>query len=438
MPFWGIIRSTAAKLRLFLILLGLLGLLIPARGSAEENQVDVLSVKGVINPIVAGYIGRGINTAERDGAQCLVIELDTPGGLDVSMREIIQAIVRARVPVVAYVAPAGARAASAGTFIVMAAHIAAMAPNTNIGAAHPVSISGEVDKTMAEKVTNDAVALIKGLAEQRGRNAAWAEQAVRQSVSVTAKEALDLRVIDLTADDLTALLNKIDGREVILPQGSVTLHMRGARLNWIEMNFIENLLHTISDPNIAYILLILGINGLIFELANPGAIFPGVIGAICLILAFLALGTLPLSHTGLALIILAFVLFVTDLFVTAHGILTAGGIVALLLGSLLLINSPAPYIAISTNVIIAVVGFTGLFFAFVIGKVIRAQRQRAVTGYEGLVGARGVARTDLKPEGVVFVQGEHWEALSEEGEIGRGAPVQVVGVKGLKVIVRKA
>lgn len=432
------------KLAALLVLLaGLAGLALDsgAAAQAEAPRVAVMQLKGVINPVVAQYLARGISTAQREGAVALVIQLDTPGGLESSMREINQVIINSPVPVVVYVAPPGARAASAGLFIAMAAHVAAMAPGTNIGSATPVTLGGPQgtggnDDAMRRKVTNDAAAYIRGLANQRGRNAEWAEKAVREAVNASAKEALDLRVVDLLADDLPSLLRALDGREVSLASGKVVLRTQGAQLLRLEMNPFERLLHTISDPTIAYILLIVGINGLIYELASPGAILPGVVGVIALLLAFYALGTLPVNLAGLALIILAFGLLLAELKVQSHGILTVGGIVSLLLGSVMLINPDTPYLGISPVAIATVVLFTAGFFALALEAVVRAHRRKVDTGREGLVGALAEARTDLDPTGMVFVHGERWMARSEGNPVSAGQWVRVTQVEGLRLTVR--
>ncbi|MBI4758278.1 MAG: nodulation protein NfeD [Chloroflexi bacterium] len=401
------------------------------------GHVDVLTVKGPINPVVAGYIDRGIKEAERDGAVCLIIEMDTPGGLMDAMRDIVQDIVSARVPVVVYVSPPGARAASAGVFIAMASHVSAMAPNTNIGAAHPVDTSGgEIPATMNQKVTNDAVASVRSLAERRGRNADWAEKAVRESISSPEREALEQRVVDLVTDNLTTLLVDLEGRSVTLASGAVALHTKGAAVNRIAMTPVESFLDLISNPNIAYILMVLGVNGLIFELSNPGAILPGVVGGICLLLAFYALGTLPINYAGLALIIFAFVLFIVEVKAPTHGLLTTGGIIAMFLGSLLLISSTAPYFTISRELIAAVVGLTAAFFVFVVGAALRAQRRRVTTGREGLVGQVGVAKAALAPSGPILIDGELWEATSLSGRIEPGQRVRVIEVDGLRLKVK--
>jgi len=328
------------------ILFSLLFLSLPQLLFSAENragQVMVITVQGVINPVSSEYIKKSIEEANEQGMEALVIELDTPGGLDTSMRSIIKVINVSEVPVVVYVAPSGARAASAGVFITMAAHIAAMAPGTNIGAAHPVGIGGKMDKTMVEKVTNDAVAYIKSIAERRGRNVKWAEDAVRNSVSITAREALKLGVIDLVSKDIGDLLDRIDGMKVKTPAGEKVLHTRGASVVRKQMGLRLKILALISNPNIAYILMLLGFYGLFFEFTNPGSIFPGVVGGICLILAFYAFQTLPVNYAGLLLIVLAVILFVLEIKITSGGVLTIGGIISMIIGSIMLFESPDPF-----------------------------------------------------------------------------------------------
>ncbi|MBA7651126.1 hypothetical protein ES703_58941 [subsurface metagenome] len=325
-----------------LLLLGLLiTALISIEAKAATSTIDVLHAEGVINPVLVDYIERGIEEAEESNAIACIIQLDTPGGLDTSMRDIIKDIVSARIPVVVYVSPSGARAASAGVFITVAAHVAVMAPNTAIGAAHPVAIGTEgeegMSETMEDKVVNDAAAYIRSIAEAHGRNMEWAEKAVRESVSATEKEALELNVIDMVAADLDALISQLDGREVTMLGGAVvTLNTQGATINHIRMNAVEDFLYAISNPNIAYLLLSLAMLGIFVEISNPGLIFPGVIGAICLLMAFFSLGMLPVNYAGLLLIVLAFGLFIAEVFTTSFGLFTAGGVTSLVLGSLIL------------------------------------------------------------------------------------------------------
>jgi membrane-bound serine protease (ClpP class) len=421
----------------FVPLLALLFALVTPAGKASTREVYVVHVDGIIAPSTADFIASAIAKAEKAGAEAIVIQLDTPGGLDLSMRAIIKEILRSPVPVIVYVSPSGARAASAGAFITIAAHVAAMAPGTNIGAAHPVLAGGgEMDEVMAKKVENDSAAYIRSLAERRGRNAEWAEKAVRESVSATEKEAVKLNVIDLVAEDLSDLLSQIDGRTLETGAGKVTLRTKTADTVEVDMNFRDKVLKVISNPTIAYFLLMLAMAGLYFELSNPGAILPGVLGAICLILAFYAFQTLPINYAGLLLILLGVLLFIAELQVASHGILTAGGIAAMLLGSVMLIDSPAPFLQISRAAIIGVTAATAAFFFLVVGAAIRAHRRQPVTGREGLIGLTGVAKTPLKPEGQVFLRGEIWKATCEEA-VKPGGRVEVTGIDGLTLKVRK-
>lgn len=400
-------------------------------------KVEMARVAGVISPASAQFIVGALKKAEEDRSQVFILQLDTPGGLDQSMRTIVQAFLAARVPVVVYVSPSGSRAASAGAFITIAAHIAAMAPGTNIGAAHPVTIGeGKMDKTMAEKVTNDAAAYIKTLAEKRGRNVKWAEDAVRKSSSITEKEALRGKVIDFISKDVEELLAQMDGREVVTEAGKVTLHTKGAKVNLVEMSLRYKILAIITDPNVAYILFILGFYGIFFELSNPGSILPGIAGGIFLILAFFAFQQLPINYAGVLLILFALVLFIAEIKVASHGLLTGGGIIAMILGSLMLIETDVPGLRISWAVIIPVVLITAAFFFFAVGKGIMAQRRRPTTGSEGLVGMEGVVKLKLALVGKIMVHGELWQAEAEE-EIEAGEKVRVVKVEGLKVKVER-
>lgn len=405
--------------------------------TAGATTVAVATYDGVINPVAAEYLTHALTEAAAAGAEALVLKLDTPGGLDTSMRLMVKEILASDLPVVVWVAPEGARAASAGVFIALAAHVAAMAPGTNIGAAHPVAMGGgEMDKTMASKVENDAAAYIRSIAEKRGRNVNWAERAVRASVSATEKEALALKVIDLVAPDLPRLLAAIDGREVVTAAGARRLATAGAAQHVIEMSTRLRVLRALSDPNVAYILMMLGVYGLIFELSNPGSILPGVVGAICLILAFYAFQTLPINYAGLLLILLALTLFVAEIKVMSYGLLTVGGIVALVLGSLMLIETDLPFMRISLAVILPVALGTAVIVVVAVGSTVRAHRRPVVTGAETLIGAVGQARTDLAPRGQVQLHGELWEARAE-APVARGDWVEVTGRDGLTLIVRR-
>lgn len=401
------------------------------------KEVLVIKISGVINPVSADFIGKSIHEANEKKAEALVIELDTPGGLDASMRNIVKDIIASGVPVVVYVSPSGGRAASAGVFITLAAHVAAMAPGTNIGAAHPVGIGGKMDKTMAEKAANDAAAYIRALADQRGRNARWAEDAVKKSISSSETEALKDHVIDIVTRDLNTLLSDIDGRRVQTDAGWNILHTKNAKVTMEEIGIRQRILNLISDPNVAYILMLLGFYGLFFELTNPGALFPGIIGGICLILAFYAFQTLPVNYAGLLLIILAVILFILEIKITSHGILTIGGVIAMVIGSLMLFESPAPFMKLSLFVILPAVITTALFFTITIGLALKAYQRRPVTGSEGLIGLEGIADSDItKGGGMVLLHGERWAAHSDDS-ISKGERVAVVAVSGLKVKVSK-
>ena len=409
-------------------------------GPGAGRVIDVLTLEGAIQPITAEIFRKAIDRAEKDGREALIVRLDTPGGLDSSMRDIIKRILISEVPVVVYVAPPGARAASAGTFIAYAAHVSAMSPGTSIGAATPVQMGGgDIQKDLGNKVKNDAVSYIRSLATQRGRNADWAEKAVREGGSLPEAEALKMKVVDLVARDLPGLLTALDGRTVLVNGAPRTLHTKGAATNEFKPSWRQMLLSRIVDPNIAYILFILGFYGLLFELSNPGAVLPGIVGGICLLLAFLAFQALPVNLTGVFLIMFAMVLFLVDIKAQSHGLLTMGGVVSLVLGSLILLGGGTGVARISLVVVGTVVAVTVLFFAFVVGAGWRAQRRKAVTGWEGLIGERGEAVTALEPHGKVFVHGEYWNAESSEsgGAIGKGAPIIVERVDGMTLRVRK-
>ena len=424
-----------AVLSLFLSLLLGLTLFVPA--GAQEKHAAVIKINDVITPAVAEFISRSIEQATKENAACLIIQMDTPGGLDLSMRDIIKDIMNAEIPVIVYVGPSGARAASAGAIITIAADVAAMAPSTNIGAAHPVAVGGgKMDRTMAEKVVNDAVAYVKSIAQKKGRNVDWAVRAVRDSVSIPETEALKLKVIDLIAKDLNELLEKIDGKTVEKPKGAIKLATKGLKIKELEMGFRQRFLATLSNPNIAYILMMIGLVGLYFELAHPGAIFPGVIGGISLILAFFAFRTLPVNYAGVLLILLGIFLFIAEIKIASYGLLTMGGLVSLAIGSIMLFDSPAPVLRASFTVIIPTVLATAGFFVFVVAAALRAQLARPTTGSEGIVGEIGVAKTRLAPEGKVFVHGEWWNAYADEG-IEPEEKVRVLKNEGLKLKVER-
>ncbi|MFQ5997395.1 MAG: nodulation protein NfeD [Dehalococcoidales bacterium] len=430
-------------IRILLIIIGLLlAISITARAQTTSPKIDVLTIKGTINPVLVDYIGRGIEQAEVTGAQAVVIQMDTPGGLDTAMRDIIQNIINAKIPVVVYVSPAGARAASAGAYITLAAHVAAMAPNTAIGAATPIAMGGEGEAPMSDemkaKVINDAVAYIRDIAESHGRNADWAEKAVREGVSATSQEALELNVVDMIAPDLNALIAQLDGKQVTMLDGSVmTLQTKGAPINQVGMKTIENFLYVIADPNIAFLLLSIATLGIMIEIFNPGLIFPGVVGAICGILAFYSLGQLPVNIAGVLLILLAFGFFIGEVLTTTFGLFTAGGVTALVIGSLILFQGAAPVFRVDPWLIaIVTITIAGLF-AFVVNRAIRAHRKQASTGREELIGKRAVVKVVLDPEGTVFFKGERWAAISDQGRIESGEEVIITSIDGLTLHVIK-
>ena len=427
------------KIIRILLLVGLIVIaLLAAEVQAAGSRVEVLHVKGAITPVLASYIKRGIEHAENNNAVACIIQMDTPGGLDTAMRDIVQNIVNARVPVVVYVSPSGARAASAGVFITIAAHVAVMAPNTAIGAAHPVAMGeGEMPEGMEEKVVNDAAAYIRSIAEAHGRNMEWAENAVRESVSATEEEALRLNVIDMVAPILETLISLLDGRQVTMLDGSVvTINTQGATIEHVKMSWNEGFLYAISDPNIAYLLLSLAMLGLMVEISNPGLIFPGVVGGISLLLAFYSLGVLPVNYAGVLLIILAFGLFIAEVFTTTFGLFTAGGVTSLVIGSLILFKG-GPLFDINPGLIAGVTIIIAAVFAFVVSRVIRAHRRQAATGREELVGKTAVVKVVLNPEGTVFFKGERWAAVSESGQVQPGEQVVITKVDGLTLYVSK-
>ena len=414
------------------VLLGFAGL-----ASAAPAPVATIELEGVISPVTLRLIGIAIDRAQAERAQALVVLLDTPGGLERSMRAIVQRMMNAEVPVIVFVSPTGARAASAGVFITMAAHVAAMSPATNIGAASPVAMGGTADKTMMKKVENDSAAFIRTVALERGRNAEWAEKAVRQAVAITEREALKLKVIDLVADSLPDLLDKVDGRTIKLPKSTVTLATKGAPLRPIEIGFRDRFLNVITDPNVAYVLMMLGMLGLFFELSNPGVILPGVIGGISLILAFFAFQSLPINYAGLLLILFGIVLLVAEIKIVSHGVLAIGGMISMALGSLMLFDAPEVGFRVSWWVIGPTVAGTAGLFLFVIAAGVRALGRPPATGAEGLVGKLATVRERLAPEGQVLVAGEIWRAVADGEPLEPGVQVRIVAVDGLTLRVAK-
>ena len=427
--------------RYWLIFLFFWALVLGAWGAlqaAPNEKVLVLKIEEAITPLTYSKIAEAIQEAELSRAQALVIELDTPGGLVTTTRKIIKAILAARVPVVVFVYPPGAQAASAGTFITLAAHVAAMAPGTNIGAAHPVTMGQKMDEEMSKKAENDLAAFARSLAKLRGRNEDWAEKAVRKSVSITAQEALKLKVIDLIAKDLDDLLEKLDGRKVRLEEGETILRTKRAQVVSLEEDLRSRILRLITNPNIAYILLMIGLAGLYFELSHPGAVLPGVVGVLCLILAFYAMHLLPVNYAGLLLILLSGLFFFLEIKITSFGLLSLAGLISLVLGSLMLFGRSPEALRLSYRVLLPVLVTVGLFFCVVTYLAAKAVLRRPTTGIEGLVGEKGEALTDVGPQGgQVFIHGEIWQARSEV-HIPKGQSVIVEKVEGLKLHVRPA
>ena len=421
-----------------LILAGMLCLALVSLGKTvgltKGGEVRIIELEGPINPGAAAFLTRGLEMAEKEDAELIIIRLDTPGGLVPSMRTMVKGIMNSPVPVVVYVAPKGAGAASAGVMITVSAHVAAMAPGTNIGAAHPVGAGGkDIDKDMSEKVVNDMASYGRGIAQDKGKNADWVEKAIRESVSITAEEAVEKKVVDLVAADIDELLKLLDGREIELKQGKVTLKTKDLVKTYYEPGFRDAVLRLISDPNIAYILMMIGLAGMYFELAHPGAIFPGVIGAISLILAFYSFQTLPVNYAGLLLIALAIVFFIAEIKVASYGILSLGGIVSLALGSIMLFED----VGVSLRLMAPTIVLIGGFFVIVSTLAFRAYRSKPQTGMEGLIGEVGVVQKPIDPEGLVFVHGEYWRAVSSE-KLEPGEMVAVEEVTGLILKVRKA
>jgi membrane-bound serine protease (ClpP class) len=402
---------------------------------AYAGEIVIASYEGVINPVAAEYLHDALAFAQSSGVQALIFKLDTPGGLDTSMRVMIKDMTASPIPVIVFVAPSGGRAASAGVFITMAAHVAAMAPGTNIGAAHPVAMGGgEMDNTMREKVENDAAAYIKSIAEQHGRNIAWAEDAVRKSISATEQEALKLKIIDIVAENIPALLKQLNGRKISLSSGSLTLSTEAAMLRDFPMGTRLELLKALSDPNIAYLLMSIGTIGIMAELYSPGAILPGIIGAISLILAFYSLQSLPVNYAGALLVILGVVFLLLEISVTSYGLLALGGLAAMTLGGLLLIKSDAPFMQVSLSFLLPTVITVGALVGTIIWMAAKGGRRGPVTGVEGMIGSIGIAKTDLNPRGQIALHGEIWEAISQT-PIRQGEAAEVTSVEGLTVKV---
>jgi len=400
----------------------------PGNSFAAVNEVYIIQMSGPISPPVADFLKKWINRASDERVPCIIIELDTPGGLAESMREIVMAIFASKIPVVIYVAPSGARAASAGVMITMAADIAAMAPGTNIGAAHPVGAGGkEISGAMSEKVTNDMVANARSIAQKRGRNADWVEKAVRKSVSVTETEALKANVIDIVAKDIDDLIRQINGRKI---QDKGVLKLDTVKKTVLKEDLRTKILKTISNPNIAYILMMIGLAGLYFELSHPGAVLPGVVGGISIVLAFFAFQTIPVNYAGFLLIVLALIFFIMEMKIASYGLLSIAGITSLLLGSIMLFENNGGGMRLSWEVLIPTLVLISGFFVVVSGLVFKSHLSKPKTGARGLVGEIGIVKEALMPEGKVFVHGELWRAISND-PIQTGARIRVVKIVNL-------
>jgi len=426
------------KLIIYLIFLIILTTINGNNFANSPPLIYYLQLNGIINPITSQYVVNGIEEAELEGVECLILQIDTPGGLDTSMRDIIKKILNTPIPVIVYVSPSGSRAASAGVFITLASHIAVMAPGTNIGAATPVTMGeGEIDEAMKAKMVNDAAAYIKSIANSRGRNAEWAEKAVREGASITEQEAIENGTIEFIAQDIDELIQIVNGVKVNLPDGKRTLNTKNATIQSLKMNFKDLFLHSLSNPNIAYVLLFIGIYGILGEFSNPGTFFPAIVGGICLILAFISFQSIPINIGGLLLIIFGILLFIIEIYTPTFGILSAGGITALILGSFMLPQSTAPFLRISIGLIISMSLTTAGFFIFALSKGLRIQWKKPVTGKETIIGKIGIVKTALNPSGSIFIQGERWQAQSREEFIQAGEEVEVIETKGLNLVVKK-
>jgi len=422
-------------------------------GAQNKNNIDVIKIDNyIINPVTTKFICDAIDSATKDKATCLIIELDTPGGLLESTRTIVKKLLNSEIPIVTYISPSGSRAGSAGVFITYASHIAAMAPSTNIGAAHPIGIGftpamdkKEKDKKdesqdiLAKKVMNDLLAWVEGIAKTRKRNVKWVKKAVTESVSATETEAVKKNIVDFLAIDLDELIKKIDGRKVETKYGEKIINTKDARINFVELSNREKILNTIAHPNIAYILMMLGVIGLIFEFSHPGIGFPGIAGLICMLLAFYSFQLLPIDYTGLLLITLAVILLIAEAFTPTFGLLTLGGIISFIFGSLMLVKSPYPFLKISLHVIIPVIASITAISIFLVANAIKVHRRKVSTGKEGLIGKTATAMTRINKKGKVFLHGEIWDAYNTEKKlIKKGDEVRVVKVEGLRLFVKRS
>jgi membrane-bound serine protease (ClpP class) len=408
-----------------------------AAAKRAEAEIPVVELDGIVHAVSAGHVVQAIERADAQGAPLVILRLDTPGGLDTSMRQIVDKMLNCRTPVAVFVGPSGARAASAGFVITIAADVAAMAPGTNIGAAHPVAGMGQMDEVMSKKVTSDAAAYIRGKAERRGRNVEMAEKAVVESRSFTEKEALDLKLIDYVVRDIPELVEKLEGREVKRFDGTlVTLHVKGQKTYTVAMDWRQLVLSAIARPEVLFLLLLGALAGLGTEISHPGLLFPGIVGAVCLILFLFATQVIPVNWAGVLLILLAIGLFVAEVKVASYGLLTVGGITAMILGAMMLVDAPIPEMRLTLRTLLPPVLVMAGGTVALVRLVIAAQRRKATTGWEGMVGMRGTSDSELAPEGWVRVQGEKWRAMAEE-PIAPGQAVEVVSVDGLRLRVRK-
>lgn len=431
-------RPSLLKFGLFFVLL-VGGFSIMAQQKEPSGpHVDLIVIDGGINPAVDDFIRESIGRARSKGAKALIIQLDTPGGLLSSTRTIVKDILGAPVPIIVYVAPSGAGAGSAGVFITLAAHIAAMAPGTNIGAAHPVAGGGqEVKGVMGEKIENFTASFSEAIAQKRGRNTEWAIQAVRRSVSITEKDALKKNVIDIVAKDIDDLLKQAEGKKVDVDGRDQTLSLKGVRVERFEMGLKQKIINTLSDPNIAYLLLMAGILGIYMEFSHPGVIFPGVAGGICLLLALTSFQLLPINYAGLLLILLGIALLVGEAFLPSFGVLGIGGAISLALGSLLLFDTQSSDLVVDRSIIFTAVGTLSALMLLLGYLVFKSQKRKPTMGMKGLLGEIGEVRVKLNPSGKIFVHGEYWSAEGD-GEIAVGEKVRVIGFEGMSLKVKKS
>jgi membrane-bound serine protease (ClpP class) len=413
------------------------GLLLVGAQDPATATVFLLDIDGTVNPALADYLIEGINKAEKAGASAVVIRMDTPGGMVTSVKTIIKTMENSKLPIIVYVAPSGSSAASAGAIITVAADVAAMAPGTNIGAAHPVGGGGQqIDSVMSDKIINDLTAYIRGIVLNKGRNADWIEKAIRESVSITSKEALDLKVIDVLADSVPDLLTKVDGRKIQKNNAEVILKTANAKIEKVAMGWRFKILDMIANPNIAYVLMMVGMIGIMMELYNPGVVFPGVIGGISFLLALFALQVLPVNYVGVMLIILSIILFVAELKISSYGLLSIGAIISLTLGSIMLFDTDEAAMRVSWTVIIPTVAMVSSFFIFALGLAVKAWMRKPMTGVQGLIGEVGTALTDLEQTGKVAVRGEYWNARAD-GRIPKGERVRVLRVENMLLFVTR-